>query len=94
MIKNSVNIFKTTRTTNSPKKYSKNPNTNQNEQKLNSMFNIKIKENDSITTNETIEDAGDYICIFLECEKRFKNFCRWRLHYFSHVNKINFFYCL
>lgn len=48
----------------------------------------KIFESKNLFGNvsyKTIEDVGDYICIFDSCEKKFKNFCHWRLYYFSHV---------
>jgi hypothetical protein len=55
----------------------------ENEEILNSIFN----KTDSlcIFSEKTIKDTGDYVCIFHNCDKVFKNFCRWKLHYISHV---------
>ncbi len=60
----------------------------ENEEFLRSVFN---KNNSDINFSEKIiKDLGNYVCIFHNCNKEFKNFCRWKLHYISHVN-LNFF---
>ena len=46
---------------------------------LNNKNQVISKENENITDN--------YFCIFESCDKNFKTYCRWKIHYFSHVSK-------
>lgn len=86
MSKNSVIVFKTFKEN---KTFNLEEKKIQNEEKLNKIFDTK--KNLVNVSYKTIENAGDYICIFDSCEKKFKNFCRWKLHYVSHVIKFIYF---
>ena len=53
-------------------------------EKLNRIFNRRDSTN--ILSEKLIEEKLNYVCIFGTCNKEFPNFCRWKLHYISHVS--------
>lgn len=83
MISNTINIFKITK---NDDENTINIITHKNNENLNTNLNSgKIGQ---INKKRKIENIGEYLCVFGSCEKTFKNFCRWKLHYLSHVNLI------
>ena len=60
-----------------------------NDEKLNSIFNFEYNFEENQLNNIQnsrikVEDAGNYVCFYSNCNKEYKTFCSWKLHYLSH----------